>query len=967
MAGSEEVAGMKRSILMIVLAMLIGAGIFGVSSRDQSQAAPAVLDRPDSRGEGRPDNQPGDPYDLVSCNGKTEDRDNVLVESAWPPVEFFAGMDWKGRWGIDIQINPFWEEFSFIMDAMGSKNPEPSITAHASPPAAFPGQLLRITTETINFQSNQSDVRVGWCIEDLQKQFCRIFGIVTTPSGRPEDCSGSISVQSLAAGGTLDNLVRIDAGTRTDQGMMPCCGTLSRRPLVDENVDGIDDDWVLRYFGINPLTPFDPNMDVDGDGWRVTKIKKNPLVVPGVKKYIPTIVTEGESGDPVEPPDVGYDPEDQKFQRAPIARLDEVTAIPGRPVDIDVLANDSDVNRNIDPSTLHIAQGSEATPPGSQDGNPEHGIVQVREGGIITYTANLNYEGSDGFFYSICDTTDLCDVWAPVRIAVSSNAATTPAQTLRSPLQQSMHTLIAKARSLVMADAEAAPIESKRCAVPANGISVIGDGCFSNFEEYIWGTNPWDADTDDDGVPDEADIAGTGQTAIPFTWPLQLDIPYLAFRVQVVGVSIKSSFVGGEKDLMKLDSEPIRVYRGQNEPLRVILNANAREVALAENSQVNLVAQVSSPSDLQEGFLDYKWAVSIEGSDPVDLLDCPGGLGANQCIVDIRLPSDVALCAETRSPPAMFCPGQHVEFIVTGTVQTDEMLLTGLPIVPQYGSSSTARTVIDILPIGFEINVMQDDRDVLSDRENPSLLLPAAGIPVEFQVVHVADGIDPGKMYYEWLREDVIDVLQSGVGRNTARYTFGLPPDEETPLDQRARFPIENIQVRIVHLDHEREFSRNLLRVQAKRPEVVVTNPDAPDPVRPGASQVTYGDRPTLEASLQYGRGGVAHRWILDGKQVFEGSSYRVPTLPPGNHTLSIESFKPGDPKTTISSTTHSLVVLDPISPKEKTQFAIAQLSSAAPQFSQMVLLVSIVFGGVFLFFHFLTKAHISVEKKTDH
>lgn len=38
-----------------------------------------------------------------------------------------------------------------------------------------------------------------------------------------------------------------------------------------------------------------------------------------------------------------------------------------------------------------------------------------------------------------------------------------------------------------------------------------GDGSFTNLEEYIWGTNPRDADTDDDGFVDEADIVGVGQ------------------------------------------------------------------------------------------------------------------------------------------------------------------------------------------------------------------------------------------------------------------------------------------------------------------------------------------------------------------------------------------------------------------------------------------------------------------------
>ena len=45
-----------------------------------------------------------------------------------------------------------------------------------------------------------------------------------------------------------------------------------------------------------------------------------------------------------------------------------------------------------------------------------------------------------------------------------------------------------------------------------------GDGKFEDDEELFWGTDPSNADTDGDGMPDEADITGLGQQTIQFNY-----------------------------------------------------------------------------------------------------------------------------------------------------------------------------------------------------------------------------------------------------------------------------------------------------------------------------------------------------------------------------------------------------------------------------------------------------------------
>jgi large repetitive protein len=61
------------------------------------------------------------------------------------------------------------------------------------------------------------------------------------------------------------------------------------------------------------------------------------------------------------------------------------------PISVSVLVNDSDVEGQLDPSSLGVTV------------NPTHGIVAVQANGRILYTPALNYSGPDTFTYKVCD------------------------------------------------------------------------------------------------------------------------------------------------------------------------------------------------------------------------------------------------------------------------------------------------------------------------------------------------------------------------------------------------------------------------------------------------------------------------------------------------------------------------------------------------------------------------------------
>ena len=65
----------------------------------------------------------------------------------------------------------------------------------------------------------------------------------------------------------------------------------------------------------------------------------------------------------------------------------------------DVLANDTDPDGNLDPTTLKLTS------------EPTHGSVTIDgASGAITYLPERDWFGVEGFAYEVCDTTDLCDV-----------------------------------------------------------------------------------------------------------------------------------------------------------------------------------------------------------------------------------------------------------------------------------------------------------------------------------------------------------------------------------------------------------------------------------------------------------------------------------------------------------------------------------------------------------------------------
>ncbi len=94
--------------------------------------------------------------------------------------------------------------------------------------------------------------------------------------------------------------------------------------------------------------------------------------------------------------------------QAPLANDDSAATAQDNQVTIDVLANDSDSDGNLDPASLTISNG------------PANGAAQVNQAtGHITYIPLPDFNGSDSFSYQVCDTAGACDT-AMVAITVTA-------------------------------------------------------------------------------------------------------------------------------------------------------------------------------------------------------------------------------------------------------------------------------------------------------------------------------------------------------------------------------------------------------------------------------------------------------------------------------------------------------------------------------------------------------------------
>jgi hypothetical protein len=116
-------------------------------------------------------------------------------------------------------------------------------------------------------------------------------------------------------------------------------------------------------------------------------------------------------------------PDEPPANRPPQVVDDVVRRDGNRPIRIDVLSNDSDLDGDLDPTSVRIVSG------------PEHGRVTVDpETGAITYVPDPGWTGPDSFTYEVCDNDGVCRTATVTIEGTAAGAPTLPdtAMSLRS-------------------------------------------------------------------------------------------------------------------------------------------------------------------------------------------------------------------------------------------------------------------------------------------------------------------------------------------------------------------------------------------------------------------------------------------------------------------------------------------------------------------------------------------------------
>lgn len=290
----------------------------------------------------------------------------------------------------------------------------------------------------------------------------------------------------------------------------------------------------------------------------------------------------------------------------------------------------------------------------------------------------------------------------------------------------------------------------------------------SNIEEYVWGTNPTDPDTDDDGYPDGADLVGVGQMSWSYTneaGPLDSNRDKIGTIVMGKGNVISQS---DQNPLTQITCIDKTVYPAGNTNLKLSVNFDP---AVPVPGQELHIQAVTGNSDVKEGFLTYDWKVN--GKDTL-----LAGQGKNEITLS---------ASDTKD----FVSGEMLQVDVTAYNNN-----------PNQGSYGAVGTATGSAPIGVaydSLEVRQNDTvifpfpsDALNNQNRLSVLSAQLkqGIhinrtdDVNISLLNIWSNEVANNLYFEWKVDDLTQngkAAGKGSGRGTGYTNFTFNPQSFLP------------------------------------------------------------------------------------------------------------------------------------------------------------------------------------------
>jgi len=253
-------------------------------------------------------------------------------------------------------------------------------------------------------------------------------------------------------------------------------------------------------------------------------------------------------------------------------------------------------------------------------------------------------------------------------------------------------------------------------------------GSMTNLDEWTWGTDPKNSDTDGDNISDGEEIVGLGGSTVTFTntFPIgsQFDV-----RAYGVGRSLMTDAFEERTPIVKLDASRVTIFTSSGEHLKG--EALPELDFVQAGNTVRVVAKFVGTKGEPSAFA-YKYEVEgIEVSNPLP----------SRQVLDIEIP-------ETKLPG---------------------------DIVP-YEIQAVNKSTGQLARMRGQILVAED---ILLESDPVELV---AGGPLTVRAL-LASGNDPNHYLFEWRVNNQLEDQQSGIGRDSIALTAPESTGAELRVD----------------------------------------------------------------------------------------------------------------------------------------------------------------------------------------
>ncbi len=380
----------------------------------------------------------------------------------------------------------------------------------------------------------------------------------------------------------------------------------------------------------------------------------------------------------------------------------------------------------------------------------------------------------------------------------------------------------------------------------------------SNAEEYVWGTNPTDADTDDDGFPDGADLVGVGQMQWSYvneTGPLDTNRDKVGVIVLGKGSQVSEAQADTLTQIVCVDKT---IYPGSNN--QIDLQVNLDPTTPVPGEPLTITVNNGDPS-IKDGFLTYDWKINgvSKGEEEQGKNTLEMSAEETQGLVTGQL-LNIEVTAYNNNPNQQSYGG-------VGSVSKS------IPIGLRYDSLEITQHRADtnedevVFPFPSENLTDANRAEALATQLKKNIVINRSD-DVKISITNVWSDSISKNLYFEWTADGLLQNKKdagkgSGVGSGYASYTFNpkeFLPNDLTSID----LPPKNLEVigRAIDTATQKEVLKIDLHFAYDNPGITISEEGSED-----TGQLALRANTTSLADA----GSLYYTWKIGDKTISEG------------------------------------------------------------------------------------------------